>query len=249
MNKNHTIAILGYNNHEITLQNIDHLRSSGCNDKILFWDNGSNPSYESEIKKRHNIEYIRKEKNMYVNPVWNELLKTCDTKYITFLNNDCFILSPNYFDEIIDNMNKNNVALSSIKTLRIPKMPKEIKSSFTQSFFERQPLKLTTKARRQGWLMTIDTQQYRAQKEYLIPDYLNIWYGDDWLWSIAVKNKLIYGIYSNRFAIHLDYPVTMTSKISEIIKSDERELNIHGDWHREISSKIHIKSRLLSRYV
>lgn len=248
MNKDHTIAILGYNNHEITLQNIDHLRSTGCEDTILFWDNGSVPSYEGELSKRTNIEFIRKEENQFVNPVWNELIKTCKTKYITLLNNDCFLLSYTYFDEILPNMRKNDIALSSVKTVRAPKMPKQLTPSLWQKFQEKRPLKLKTKVRRQGWIMTLDVEQYRAQTEYLIPEELKIWFGDDWIWHVAAHNNLKYGVYSNRYALHLDFPVTMTSKIASIIQADEEALNNNRSWYDESSPKIHIKTRLFSRY-
>ena len=49
MKIDHTIAILGFNNHEITLSALKQIRKSGCNDHILFFDNGSNPSFKKLI--------------------------------------------------------------------------------------------------------------------------------------------------------------------------------------------------------
>ena len=82
MNKsnNHTIAILAYNNHDLTINNIEKLIKNGDNNILLF-DNGSNPSFKGMIKDS-NFEYHRKEKNIYVNPAWNEIFDLVETKYL-----------------------------------------------------------------------------------------------------------------------------------------------------------------------
>ena len=49
MNSNHTIAILAFNNHDLTKRNIQELINDG-NDNILLFDNGSFPSYEDYAK-------------------------------------------------------------------------------------------------------------------------------------------------------------------------------------------------------
>ena len=90
MNKNHTIAILGFNNHKITLSALKQIRKTGCKDHILFFDNGSLPSFEKLISDS-NFTYYRIEKNIYVNPAWNKIFNLVNSKYLTLLNNDCFI--------------------------------------------------------------------------------------------------------------------------------------------------------------
>ena len=46
-NPSHTIAILAYNNHELTLKNIQHLINNGYKNNILLFDNGSNPTFKN----------------------------------------------------------------------------------------------------------------------------------------------------------------------------------------------------------
>ena len=57
-NLSHTIAILAYNNHELTLKNIQHLINNGYKENILLFDNGSNPS----LKKNDRSGLIRSSK-------------------------------------------------------------------------------------------------------------------------------------------------------------------------------------------
>ena len=100
MKIDHTITILGFNNHKLTLNAIKQLRNTGCDDPILFYDNGSSPSFENLIDDQ-NFVYLRKEKNQFVNPAWNEIFNIVDTKYLTLLNNDCFVESDNYFQHLL----------------------------------------------------------------------------------------------------------------------------------------------------
>jgi len=64
---NHIIAVLGYNNHAITVQMLAQLRQLGCNDHIIFYDNSSEPPFQS-ILNDNNISYHRNDKNIYINP-------------------------------------------------------------------------------------------------------------------------------------------------------------------------------------
>ncbi len=45
----HTIALLAYNNHELTLKNIQHLINNGYKNNILLFDNGSSPSFKKML--------------------------------------------------------------------------------------------------------------------------------------------------------------------------------------------------------
>ena len=108
---NHTIVILAFNNHILTMNNIEYLIKNGYERNIFLFDNGSSPSFIEYIKK-YNISYHREEKNIYVNPAWNKIFNMVKTKYITLLNNDCFIISKNYFNQIIQHMDSNDIVLS-----------------------------------------------------------------------------------------------------------------------------------------
>ena len=100
-NLSHTIAILAYNNHDLTLKNVEHLISLGYRKNILLFDNGSNPTYEPNAHELE-IRYQRESENVFVNPAWNIIINQENCNYLTLLNNDCFILSPNYFKDVLE---------------------------------------------------------------------------------------------------------------------------------------------------
>ena len=244
MQENHTIAILAFNNHQLTIKNIEEL--IGDNNKILIFDNGSTPSYEQQIKK-YNVSYYRENKNIYVNPAWNKIFDLVKTKYLTLLNNDCYILSNNYFNNIIKHMDKYDIALSSCKTIN--KKSFNINKLFYYKYyyncFSRSKLKYASRARRQGWLMTLNLDAYK-QMNYKIPDYLKVWFGDDWIWSQIANNNKKYAIYKNRYALHIRNQTVQDEEIKKVINLDKNMMNKKGIW---VNKKIHCKSRLFNRYI
>lgn len=58
--------------------------------KFLFLDNGSTDGTKEYLKKE-NITVISKNKNIGVVRAWNELVKSCQTKYICIMNNDIVV--------------------------------------------------------------------------------------------------------------------------------------------------------------
>jgi len=239
MNLNHTIAILGFNNHKITLSAIKELRKSGSKDPILFYDNGSQPSFENLITDS-NFTYHRKKENTYVNPAWNDIFNMVDSKYVTLLNNDCFIGSHGYFNEVIPHMENNNIVISSCKTKNIPFYNAFVRSIFNIKYskLNKAPLKYSPDARRQGWLMTINLDIYKTL-DYEIPSYLKVWYGDDWIWSQVILNNLNYAVYTNRYALHVKGSTSST--VSEIVEKDIEGIEKHGDWYRQVTGEMHSK--------
>ena len=79
--------------------------------------------------------------------------------------------------------------------------------------------------------------------------YLKLWYGDDWIWSQFIKHNLNTAVYNNRYAVHIKNSSISSEVMQNIIKEDNSNLEKYGDWHREISSKLHKSTRLFSRYV
>ena len=247
-NTKHTIAILAYNNHKLTRKNLNHLIYLGYKNNILLFDNGSNPSYKN-ISKELKIRYHREEKNIFVNPAWNFIFEKEHCDYLTLLNNDCFILSENYFLEILYHMKKNCIGISSCKTKNVSSLKKQLNTcNYFYFHNEKADLQHVVNARRQGWLMTIDMNIYKTLN-YLIPNYLKIWYGDDWIWGQFLLNNYKTTVYKNRYAIHLKSSSLSSKKIQCIIEEDNNNLNKFGNWHTEISPLLHKRTRLLSRYV
>ena len=210
-----------------------------CEDPIFFYDNGSDPPFHKYLNDK-NISYHRKEKNVYVNPAWNEIFNLVNTKYLTLLNNDCFIESPNYFSEIIPHMEKYNIVLSSCKTRNIQSYNSLLRLYYKLLFVwaKNKPLEYSDNARRQGWLMTLNLKVYKSLK-YEIPHYLKLWYGDDWIWSQVMKNNFKYAIYTNRYALHIRS--STISKFTNITDEDSVNLKKYGQWFLNITEEMHSK--------
>ena len=245
----HTIAILAYNNHELTLKNIEHLISLGYRENILLFDNGSMPTYETNAQQL-GIRYKREPENIFVNPAWNKIFQMENCNYLTLLNNDCFILSKSYFEDILQHMEKNKFGISSCKTKNISYLKD---SNFkTNDYFyfpkEVKALIFNNHARRQGWLMTMNLKIYKSLK-YLIPDYLKLWFGDDWIWSQFIKNNIRTAVYKNRYAVHIKSSSISSKEMQNIVIADKENIDKYGDWHREMSHLLYKRTRLLSRYV
>ena len=96
--------------------------------------------------------------------------------------------------------------------------------------------------------MTLNLQMYKSL-EFLIPDYLKLWYGDDWIWGQFLKHNINTAVYENRYAVHIKSSTISSEKMQEIVKLDANNLDEFGQWQRELSPKLHKRTRLLSRYV
>jgi len=248
MRRKHTIAILAYNNHELTTRNLDHLTKLGYREQVLLFDNGSQDSFRA-IASELGIRYQREEKNLYVNPAWNKIIAQENCHYLTLLNNDCFALSPGYFDEAIGHMEEHQIGISSCRNKNIVDLKKGALE--TENYFllnrESQPLACNYAAPRQGWLMTLDLDQYKTL-DYKIPGYLRLWYGDDWIWGQFSLRRIKSVVYQNRYSVHIKSSSVSSSEMQKVIAADVDNLEKFGDWYREIAPAIHKKSRLLGRY-
>ena len=66
--KKHTIAILAFNSHDLTMKVVDQTFKNNPESDILIFDNGSEPSFKKLINKYSNeIHYYREKENIYVN--------------------------------------------------------------------------------------------------------------------------------------------------------------------------------------
>jgi hypothetical protein len=84
---------------------------------------------------------------------------------------------------------------------------------------------------------------------FQIPDYLVLWFGDDWIWGQFIQNETKYGVYNNRYAIHMRSTTISKEDVKSIIDDDKMNLHKYGDWYKMLSPKLHIKSRLFNRYI
>lgn len=237
---NHTIAILGFNNHDMTLTVLNRVMDKNPNCKILFFDNGSIPPYKNLLDP--SIEYIHKPENVYVNPAWNEIFDLCNTKYVTLLNNDCLPLRDNYFESVIKDMECNKLSMTSCKTVDIKAFTK-VHIFFFELFdkwLSRFNLNPITNTKRQGWLMTINLEDYK-QCDYKIPHELKVWYGDDWITDQLYKNGYKDAIYRNALAIHVKGASSASKHIKDVIAKDGIAVK---KYQIDFKSLIHAKKRL-----
>jgi GT2 family glycosyltransferase len=216
---NHTIAVLGFNHHDITMKVLNRVTEQNPNCKVLFFDNGSKPPFKDLLDP--SIKYVRKPENVYVNPAWNEIFDLCDTKYVTLLNNDCLPLRDSYFDHVIQDMELNNLSATSCKTIDIKALTKAhiLFFSLWDKLLSRFNLNPVIKAKRQGWLMTLNLNHYK-QCDYKIPDDLKVWYGDDWIAYQLFKNGFKGATYRNALAIHVQSTSSGSDHIKAVIKKD-----------------------------
>lgn len=237
---NHTIAILGFNHHKITLDVLKRVIKLNPECKILFFDNGSIPSFKEMLPPQ--VEYIREEQNIYVNPAWNKIVEHVDTKYLTLLNNDCLPLREHYFEHVIKDMESNNLSITSCKTLDIKALTQwriSLYGMFDKllSKFDLNPVET---ARRQGWLMTINLDHYQ-KCNYHIPDDLKVWFGDDWIAYELHKNGFKGATYRNALAIHVLSTSSGSQHIKNIIKNDEEAVK---KYHIDYTASVLANKRL-----
>lgn len=236
----HTIAILGFNHHDITMKVLDRVMAKNPNCKVLFFDNGSQPPFKDMLSP--SVEYIRKPENVYVNPAWNEIFDLCDTKYVTLLNNDCLPLRDSYFDDVIQDMEANDISMTSCKTVDIKALTKARIFFYglwdkLLSQFDMNPIE---KAKRQGWLMTLNLDNYK-QCDYKIPNELKVWYGDDWIADQLLKNGYKGVVYKNALAIHVQSTSSGSQHIKDIIAKDSETVKKYSI---DFDNSIHANKRL-----
>ncbi len=237
---NHTIAVLGFNHHDITMKVLDRVMVQNPNCKVLFFDNGSVPPFKDLLAPP--VKYVRKAENVYVNPAWNEIFDLCDTKYVTLLNNDCLPLRDSYFDDVIQDMEDNNLSMTSCKTVDIKSLTKAHIFFFGlwDKLLSRFNLNPVEKAKRQGWLMTLNLEHYK-QCDYKIPHDLKVWYGDDWIAHQLLKNGFKGATYRNALAIHVQSTSSGSDHIKAVIKKDGETVK---QYNIDFDSCIHANKRL-----
>lgn len=229
----HTIAVLAFNNHEMTYRLVKHMRRLGFAGRLLIFDNGSDPPFDStRIPPPATVH--REPENIYVNPAWNRIIERVDTRYVTLLNDDCFVVSPGYFEEVTDYMRHRRIALTTPSTLNVRTIHPSVATSPLIRWFSSSALRFSERYRRQGWLMTIDLQMYRSCRDWRIPDYLKLWYGDDWIWYQIARHGGSAGTVLNRYALHRRDPAGKNPTVQRLIDHDWANLQRYGmDWYRQ----------------
>lgn len=192
--------------------------------KIILIDNNRQEKPKSDVLKHEKIEYVSYNRNMYVNPSWNEgyLRSKCDV--MCLLNDDIFV-----YKDIFDSMNALDFSeidiigvhlKGSIDNFHIVNHP-DLKEELIRLNIDRSQA-IGGQSYAFGVCMFIKKQSYR-----MIPSLYKIWYGDDYL---IQKCKNIYTLKTSR----------ITGEISKTLMSYEK--------NSEIQKRIELDSRNAYKY-
>ena len=96
------------------------------------------------------------------------------------------------------------------------------------------------KAKRQGWLMTLNLDNYK-QCNYKIPNELKVWYGDDWIADQLFKNGYKGVVYKNALAIHVQSTSSGSQHIKDVIARDSETVK---KYNIDFDNSIHANKRL-----
>ena len=162
--------------------------------KIILVDNNSKmrPSEFSKIISDPKIEYVCYNKNIYVNPAWNEGYFRSTSEIIAIINDD-IVVEDDVFDLVL-NHNLKSGDLVGVNLRGYQDNYKiddhiETKEEIVKLNYDR-----TSPIGGQLWAFGICMFMHRNTYK-VIPSLYQIWYGDDYL---AQSAKTVYGINSNR---------------------------------------------------
>lgn len=169
-------------NHEVAREAINQV----INRKdvtVILCNNGGDQHIDQlldEYREIENIKFWKKEKNIYVNPIWNEFiqyfLQVDQWDHLIIMNSD-LTLCRNW-DEILHwcFSCKTNVSIVPITTDDKTKIyvPTELMPTAGNLLYEGIP----------GIFITLSKKQ--AKLVYPIPEECKIWFGDTWIYSILV---------------------------------------------------------------
>jgi GT2 family glycosyltransferase len=140
-----------------------------------------------------NIKFIRHDTNVGPNYIFNEGFNLSTGDYFSFLNNDLEI-NKYFFKKLRETFEANsNVAIVCPYTIPMKKGPSLVSTSQDDEII------LEELPKREGWASTYRSSFLKRIK--LIPDFLRVYYGDDYLFQCAkllgydclkISNNLIY---------------------------------------------------------
>lgn len=190
---------------------------------LLLIDNGGDDDINrivEEYESHLSVKIIRNQKNIYVNPAWNQIIKY-------FLKTDC----PVY--DLLCIMNSDlalNKGWSEVirKRLRakqnesfVPKIATDMRlfeRVADPSYMEAQTVTEGTA----GVFITLTKKQ--AELVYPIPETIKIWFGDQFVYERLRKNGYVTVIPESLIAIHGNsQTVSRLPGISELIEIDKLE--------------------------
>lgn len=193
--------------------------------KIILIDNNysSRPKYKVLSNKK--IELVSYQRNIYVNPAWNEGYDRSSSKILAIINDDIFV-SHAIFDMIID-FNLQSGDLVGVNLRGYQDNYKIDDYIDTKEEIVKIPYDINKPIGGQAWAFGICMFMLR-ESYHRIPNLYQIWYGDDYF---AQRSKRIFAINSN----------LIKGNISETLKKFK-------DPDDDISKRIELDSKNLIKF-
>lgn len=188
-----------------------YVRNSNI-DKIILIDNNKEERPKSDIFKHHKIELVCYDRNIYVNPAWNEGYYRSNSDLLCILNDDIFV-EESLFD-YMTNLDFSEIDLigvhlkGSIDNFHIVDHPGRKEELIKLNVNKTQPIGGQSYAF--GVCMFIKRSSYRV-----IPSLYQIWFGDDYL---IQRCKNIYTLKTSKIKGEISKTIVAFDKDSDVQK-------------------------------
>jgi len=191
-----SVLVVNLNNLEFTKDCVNDLMSQDCDFNLTIIDQNSSEEGTKEYFESlpENIEFIKNERNVPLNHLWNWFVIKSDTPYICLLNNDVRI-APNFLSSAIQ-------VFQTEPTVGFVNHVSNNKDY--QEWSNELEYKLIETPYRQGWDPIFRKECYNQ-----IPNELSFFYGDDYVYSKLYSSDMKGAYILNSPMIHFERSTTV----------------------------------------
>jgi len=199
---------------------------------ILIINNGAEPAVISVIEKfnKHyqNVTVINNSNNIYVNPAWNQILEYFlqhpDYDYVCIMNSD--IIMQHQFNIVLDRnhfLSPNDIYIATQVNNIVA-----IKNRLNAITDKKTEVTEGTAG------VNIILNRKQAEIIYPIPEYIKIWFGDNWIYEILREIGYKTYILDSLQAFHYgSQNVSKLPGISQIIEKDKKNWNFYSVYDKQ----------------
>ena len=171
---------------------------------VLLIDNGAEHPVKEVIATYPQAKVIVNPENIYVNPGWNQIIKyflESDYTHLVIMNSD-LIMQEGWYENL-------ETFINHYPFIPIPVINGDSSEGYTEVF-----------SGPPGVFICLTREQ--VELVYPIPDYLKIWFGDNWIYEI-LRTKYKTVVLHNLVARHYhSQSVSQVEGISELIEEDKK---------------------------
>lgn len=205
---------------------------------LLLIDNGAEKSVKDLIKTYEaapDVFVISNPENVYVNPAWNQIINffllNDKYDYLVIMNSDLILQKD--WKKVMDFYFK---VYPDVIPLPVIGSDSTVYDKEIELVFEHHEVFKGTP----GVLIVINRKH--AKIVYPIPDYIKVWFGDNWIFEILRSLKYRTIVIQNLLAYHAwSQNVNKVEGIHEIIEQDKIEW--HNNGHRDMNEKIKTQNK------